>query len=370
MSIHKSKSGKWQVRLRIPEGKQIQKTFTRKADAERFEREQRLAIETGNWTDPSGSKMLLSEIYSEYAATKLGLKPKSIEANRSLWSYQISPYFGNRKVGTIKIREVHKWMQESAVGENAFTSSGRILKAFKLFASILDYAVDMNYLGKNPMRKSNGKLNGVSLPKNDNVRVMVALTPEELLSFAKNCGRFETLVLVAGLCGLRWGEIVGLQVQDVDPNGKQIVVSRTISEVSGEYFQEDTKNHQTRVVQVPKIIQEQLRLAVLGRVKNDLVFGNKFGKPLSSSNFRARIFEPAIAASGIPRVTFHDLRHTAASNAIALGANIMVVSKMLGHSDPSVTLRYYGHLYKEDQIRLASDIDSRFSSLVHGAQHD
>jgi integrase len=362
VSIHRSKSGKWQVRLRTPEGKNLQRTFTRKADAERFQRKQRLAIETGTWSNPSGAHLLLEEVYEQFGATKLGLKPKSIEANRSLWSFQIAPYFARRKVGSISIQEVHLWMKSATVGANAFTSSIRILKAFKLLASLMDYAVDMNYIPKNVLRKSNGKLNAISLPNTARRRTMLALTPEELLRFARRCGKYEALALVAGLCGLRWGEVVGLQVQDVDPNGKQIVVCRTISEVSGQYFAEDTKNHQARVVQVPQIMQEKLRLAVLGKAPHELVFGNKYGRPLSSSNFRARIFEPAILDAGIPRITFHDLRHTAASNAIALGANILVVSRMLGHSDPAVTLRFYGHLFKEDQLKLAQALHQRFAS--------
>ena len=178
------------------------------------------------------------------------------------------------------------------------------------------------------------------------------------------CAPYESLVMISGLCGLRWAEVIGLQVRDIDPQGRFIVISRTISEVSGKYFESTTKNEQTRVVQVPQILQEKLLEAISGKSETELLFTNRLGKPLSNSNFKQRVFNPAIAATGIPRITFHDLRHTAASCAISMGANILVVSKMLGHNDPSVTLNYYGHMYQADQLQLAEDINARYSAVL------
>lgn len=365
MSVHKNTTtGKWFVRFRTPDGKNRQKTFTQKKDAERFDREQRMAIERGTWTDPSGAKLKVSELFEQYETTKLGLKQKSISSNNSLWSYHLAPKFGNTSIGAINIRDVHKWMKESTIGSSAYTTSGRIEKAMKLLASMMDYAVDVGYLSQNPLRKSNGQVNKIKLPKTDRTRVMVALTPEELMRLAPQCGPYETLVLIAGLCGLRWAEVIGLQVRDIDPDGKFIIVSRTLSEDSGKFYETTTKNEQTRVVQAPQLLQDRLKVAILGKQPSELVFTNRVGKPISISNFKSRVFEPAIKAADIPRITFHDLRHTAASCAISMGANILVVSKMLGHKDPSVTLNYYGHMYQEDQLKLARDIDSRYSSLL------
>jgi integrase len=365
MSVHKEpKTGKWFVRFRTPDGKNRQKTFSKKVDADRYDREKRIAIERGNWSDPSGAKIKVTELYEMYSATKLGLKPKSIDSNKSLWSYHLEPKFGNTSIGAINVREVHKWMQASVVGDSAYTTSGRIEKALKLLASMLDYAVDLNYIAKNPLRKSNGQVNKIKVPQNDRTRVMIALTPEELMTLAPLCQPYETMVLIAGLCGLRWAEVIGLQAQDIDIDGKYIEVKRSLSEVSGNFHESTTKNGRERVVQVPQFLHEKLQLAVIGKHSTDLVFTNRVGKPISSSNFKSRTFEPAIKAAGIPRITFHDLRHTAASCAISMGANILVVSKMLGHSDPSVTLNYYGHMYQEDQMKLAQDIDAWYTKLA------
>jgi integrase len=102
------------------------------------------------------------------------------------------------------------------------------------------------------------------------------------------------------------------------------------------------------------------------RIKNlepdELVFTNSVGNPLSNSGFRNRVYNPAIERSGIPKITIHDLRHTAASLAISNGANIKVISRMLGHSDASMTLRVYSHAFDDDMKKLSDDIDTQLRS--------
>jgi site-specific recombinase XerD len=94
--------------------------------------------------------------------------------------------------------------------------------------------------------------------------------------------------------------------------------------------------------------------------ENDLIFTNDRGNPLSNSNFRSRIYDPAVAKAGLSKITIHDLRHTAASIAINNGAKITSVSNMLGHSDISMTLKVYSHFYDEDLKELAKSIEFEF----------
>jgi len=75
------------------------------------------------------------------------------------------------------------------------------------------------------------------------------------------------------------------------------------------------------------------------------------------------LFDPAIKASGLPRVTIHDLRHTAASLAISSGANIKAVSRLLGHADASMTLRIYSHAFEDDLIKLSEDMDTMLRNV-------
>ena len=133
MSVHKNTTtGKWFVRFRTPDGKNRQKTFTQKKDAERFDREQRMAIERGTWTDPSGAKLKVSELFEQYETTKLGLKQKSISSNNSLWSYHLAPKFGNTSIGAINIRVRP---EERALIDHAAMLSGKSRSEFMLEAA-------------------------------------------------------------------------------------------------------------------------------------------------------------------------------------------------------------------------------------------
>jgi integrase len=363
MSIHKTKSGSWSVRYRDEQGKQHQKTFELKRDADKYEREQRRAIEHGTWLEPSLEKTKLSVVYADFLLTKQGLKPKSILSIESLWNCHIKPVFGESPIRSITMAQVTKWVTDSAVGESAHTSNVRITKAQVQLSSILDFAVDHGLLAKNPIRKSNGKVNKIALPKTDKSRPTVALTPEELSRFANACGDYETLMLLAGLSGLRWAELIGLQVQDFAANGRFVQVTRSLSEVNGVFHPGSTKSGQTRVVYLPGILHSRIENLLIGKADTDLVFTNSVGNPISLANFTKRVFKPAIDLSGVPRITPHDLRHTAASNAISAGANVLNVANMLGHSDPSITLKRYAHLFTKDQEALAFELNKQFVSI-------
>lgn len=88
----------------------------------------------------------------------------------------------------------------------------------------------------------------------------------------------------------------------------------------------------------------------------DLVIPSGVGTPLTASNIR-RDFRQLLAASGLPKIRFHDLRHTAASLMLNHGIPVLIVSKRLGHSKPSITLDVYGHLIPSKQEEAAQLMD-------------
>jgi integrase len=94
-----------------------------------------------------------------------------------------------------------------------------------------------------------------------------------------------------------------------------------------------------------KVEQMQLRLQLgLGKIEAEtFVFSTIEGKPLSPDNL-SRDWRRVCASKGLPRVSFHSLRHTHASMLIASGVDILAVSRRLGHSRASTTLDVYGHV--------------------------
>jgi integrase len=89
------------------------------------------------------------------------------------------------------------------------------------------------------------------------------------------------------------------------------------------------------------------------------------GGPLRLGNWRHRVFDPACAAVGLVGVTPHDLRHTAASLAIAGGANVKAVQRMLGHASAAMTLDIYAGLFGDDLDGVADALDDLVPQTRH-----
>ena len=92
----------------------------------------------------------------------------------------------------------------------------------------------------------------------------------------------------------------------------------------------------------------------------ELIFPNKVGNPINHNNLVNRYFNPALKATGLPRIRFHDLRHTYASLLMMQVENIKYIQNQLGHSTPTVTLNVYAHLMKpvnhEAALRLEKQV--------------
>ena len=103
-----------------------------------------------------------------------------------------------------------------------------------------------------------------------------------------------------------------------------------------------------------------------GGQDEDLIFPNEAGQPLNYSNMVQRYFLKALQDAEIPRLRFHDLRHTYASLLIEQGENIKYVQTKLGHSTPTVTLNVYSHLMKDSNQEAACQLESTiFQSTGH-----
>jgi site-specific recombinase XerD len=111
------------------------------------------------------------------------------------------------------------------------------------------------------------------------------------------------------------------------------------------------KNHKKRTVPFPRFLGEYLGRQCEGKGRDGLVFPGESGRHLRLARVHEdnmSWFGSAVKRTGIPRITPHDLRHSAASFAVSAGANVKVVQKMLGHSSAAMTLDTYADLFDGD----------------------
>jgi len=120
-----------------------------------------------------------------------------------------------------------------------------------------------------------------------------------------------------------------------------------MTEVSGRALFGPPKTYAHRSVPVPRFLCDDLAVQLAGKSPDDLVFVSPAGAVLRVGNWRRQCFDRAVREAGLD-LTPHALRHTAASLAIASGASVKLVQRMLGHKSAVLTLDLYGHLYEDD----------------------
>ncbi|EZP26861.1 Phage-related integrase [Microbacterium oleivorans] len=177
------------------------------------------------------------------------------------------------------------------------------------------------------------------------------------------------MVYTLAYCGPRWGEAVALRVRHLNMLRRRIRIVDNAVLVKGQYVVGTTKSGHARDTAIPAFMLPHLAKQCEGRGPDDLVFGDGVSHvlyPHRTSGWFVRAVRAAQDADPtFPKITEHDLRHTAASLAIQSGANVKVVQQMLGHASASVTLDVYGHLFDIDLDVIATRMDEARANALH-----
>jgi integrase len=204
------------------------------------------------------------------------------------------------------------------------------------------------------------------------------LSPQQARTFlqALRGRRLEALYLVAIMTGMREGELLGLRWSDVDLTTRSIRIRRSRARHGGAGGETKTPESRRQVLipdlAVQALVAHQERQAAERQRRGaiwddlDLVFPNTIGRPISPQNLLRRDLYPLLAAAGLPRVRFHDLRHTLATLLLGRGVHPKVVSEMLGHADVGITLDLYSHVTATMQHDAARNLDALFGGQLGG----
>jgi integrase len=358
MSIKKTANGKYQVRFRDESKRQRSKTFTRKKDAESFESKVKTEVKNGSWLDPVLANVILEDVWVDFYELKQGKKKNTLTDYENIWRLHLAPRWGKMAVIRINQVEFDKWVISKQL------SPKRIGKIHLVMSMLLDHAVKRKNLKHNPLKDALGRRYKGNLPTPAVEIATNFLTLSQLMKVAERAGFYRDVVLVLGLCGLRWGELVGLQVKDLNVAAGTITIRRSLVEINGKLEESSTKSHRWRIVQLPAILQSACHRWVFEKNQEDPLFHTQEGNFLRNTNFTRRVFTPALKAAEVKKIRIHDLRHTAASIAISAGATPNMVKEMLGHSDVQLTMRVYAHIFEADREKVAANVD-RAVNEVH-----
>lgn len=355
MSVRKRKDTKavrWTASWKNPSGNWQFKDFKTKAEAVAYEAQMHSQVQKGDYANPHSGKTKLSVVYEDWKKAESRLKPKTRASYDSLWKCLVEPKWGNTQLSSITKAEVKNWLNESISSTGNKVGASRMRQSLFVLNALLNHAFEMSLINKNVL----GELKSI-LPKLQEASKKRTIEREELELLAEECGEYKLLILIAGYLGLRWAELVALTPEDFDFKNKTIQVNKTMSEVSGHFELVTTKSGHSRSVPILEFFQVELMEKVMAIPSGKPVFHSARGQYLRSSNFAKRVFIPALSRAGLPRITFHDLRHTAISHQIEGGADIVSVSKIAGHSNPSTTLRIYAHELDRSQENIREAIN-------------
>jgi integrase len=302
--------------------------------------------------------------FGDYARAWIRERPSLRPNTEQVYSYLLGrhllPFFGNRPVADIKEAHIRRWRRELL---DSGASPASVTKSYRLIEAIMNTAVDDGIIRSNPCR--------VRGAGEDRSSERPVLTVGEVAALAEAMGeRYRALVLLAVFGSLRWGELAALRRRDVDMKLGTVRVERSLSERpgGGYLFGPPKSAAGQRVVVVPDAVKPALaqHLATFTAPQPDaLVFTSPAGAPMRPSNFRRRVWVPALARAGLPGIHFHDLRHTGNTLTAATGATLRELMERMGHSSTRAALVYL-HASNARQRAIADSLSRLAQSELLG----
>jgi integrase len=361
----------YRVRYRGPDGSQRTQSFARRHDAQVWLDNEVAKLRKGDWTDPGLGRIKFRDWVAIWETTLVHIRPRTKILNVGVAKNYLIPRFGDYRISAIATTDIREMMAEEMAATEGRLSNSAIRRHVLVMRVILEAAVADGRIVKNPAK-------AVKLPPEDS-RDMRFLEPEEVAVLVKTIEEhYRPMVLTAAYVGLRWGELIGLAVENVDLDAGRIRVERQISEVHGKLvFGPPKTKAGIRTVTIPRSLCEVLEphLKTWAVQTSGLVFPGPKGGPLRAPSFR-KVWRRACLRAGfddgaLEGLVFHELRHTAAALAIAQGAHPMAIKERLGHASITTTLDRYGGLFPRLDETIAEGLDAVLrDSMIHDVAND
>jgi integrase len=336
-SIYRRPDGRWVAVLDLGwrDGKRTRKYFYGRTRDQVARKLARALARQQQGYEFANERLTVEQFLGRWLEAKQGtVRPGTWARYEELVRLHVNPRIGRRRLARLKPEQLQQCYAELQASRSPATA----LKVHRMLHSAFKLAVRWG-----------------AMPQNTTELVIApavqrhefdTFTAEQARSFLEvvQGDRLEALYVLAITTGMRQGELLGLHWQDVDLERRRLQLARQL------------KTRQSRrAVLLPELAATALvdhrdRQAVEREQQGasweecGLVFPNTVGRPLSPNNLRYRSFFPLLARAGLPRIRFHDLRHSCATLLLGEGVHPKIVSDLLGHSQIGITLDLYSHV--------------------------
>lgn len=369
------KDGIWYRAIRI-EGTGKRKYLYAKSKAELDKKYKELTKQIASGVYVETQKQTVEAYMMNWLTTykRVELKPKSYDRLECTIKYQVIPHFKDKQFFEVGHNEIQKFINKLDEDNCSYSV---IRKAYLALNACYKYAIMKGDILKNPCI-------GVKLPKKaaKDIKTIQTLTKEEIPLYCqyatekygngRSIYRLGYALVLILFTGLRLGEAMGLMWEDIDFQNNTLTVRRTLEQVKnrdkGEngnsyILIEGTTKTQAGERTIPLNQTAINALRELQKINGGFtyVLSNAKGKPINPRNLN-RAHDCILERAGIEHLGIHALRHTFASQLFANKVDIKIISKLLGHSDVSITYNTYIHLIKEALPDATAVLDNLLSA--------
>ena len=359
-------SGNYRGRYTDATGQVHSKTFATRGDARRWVNARLVAVARGEHIDDREARSITLEQWCARWLEEPGKRPSTLARDSRVLRTHVYPLIGKRPLASLTpadVRRVVKVIQGKVKATTVRTNYG-VLRA------ALAAAVEAELILRSPCR-------GVKLVHEER-RAPVFLEHQQIDQLADAMPpEYRAMVYVAGVLGLRWSEVAGLRVGRVNFFDRTVTVDQAVTEVNGQIITGSPKTHAgRRTMKMPRIVADELtahlaRRGITGADPEALVFVAPDGGPLRPTNFRRRVWAPAIKRAELSGLTFHGLRHTAVGLLIKRGEHPRVIQQRMGHASFRTTMEVYGSVPGSVDAAVANGLDELWAppGEVVGLRH-
>ncbi|HAK0948361.1 TPA: site-specific integrase [Listeria monocytogenes] len=308
---------------------------------------------------------------------KRELKGNTIDKYNLFLENWIIPYFERKKISkitTMQLLDYFHEVQKKGVSPSALEGHHRVIRSLFKYATLWGITeTDVSLSVKKPAYK---------VPEKN---IYNRREIEVLIDRIKILQKYQQVMIKLALyCGLRRGEVIGLTTKDMNYNKNTINVYRAVIKSASEGIKlDETKNKRKRIVPAPAGLMEEIKELAKEKQKNKdklgllwkgtkdldgktviLIFSHDDGTPFTPASV-TRMFNRFLEKeenNDLTKISFHDLRHSAASFLLEQGINVKVIQNILGHSDIKVTLNTYAHITEDGYSEAAKTFDNFYKS--------
>src|SRR5215218_9001388 len=349
-SISRRKDGRWEARYTVYADEGVKRPVlygkTRKEVADKLVKA--LADRASGYTFDT-ENMTVGEYLDRWLkdSDRDSVRTSTFERHEQVVRLHLKPALGRVKLSKLTPAHVQGLYRDKL---DSGLSPATVQKIHTVLHKALAQALKWNMIARNTA-------DAVKAPR-PAPEEMRPLSPDEATKFieAAMSDKLQALYILAVQTGMRQGELLGLKWEDVDLNEGVIHIRRTVVRSGGRISLGEPKTKGSRrpvhltgaaVEALKAHLERQLEdIERLGDLYRDhgLVFTSEVGTLINPSNLRRRSFAPLLQRAGLPRIRFHDLRHTCAKLLLSRNVHPKYVQELLGYATVAITLDTYSHV--------------------------